>query len=668
MRQVEKILKKQNDKKEIKEVSSAESKELYMTTNNEFVPVPEKNQSNNIIIKVEKDYLMYKNRLEKGVTKLNVKERINKVNNGDIGAFEEVVRMPLGYMYYLTREQGLTNAFTEVERWAIINSPFNREPFLSEESMLVKKVAYLIRALWGDSGFNFLPVSLISNPHNNSESDIIMHNCLLAKDRGHFMTVMKMFVNDNLSKDVKFWKKVRQRLIKIDEERKDTSKSLKVFTNTTMQKLLLTKDEFTLEEILPSHIFNNLWTAEKTIEIRLETIDTHKAEIKAINQLDNNWEPHNHSLTELTDTLIKKDSWGYSQLKVDKVCADNYVLRGEHHNFLSGRGSKNFSGYQTEPLMLFVVSLKQKVATGLYKFLSGPENDSTYVDSIYKDRITTEVLTKWSKRFISVAELISSNGINLWLRLSDAVDSHYKEWQELNNDRTFSGFLKVKASSMDTALLYVRYGAHICEELGLSRDRESTFNAIMTEFIEHIIDFIETETNKYEQQIQAGQSWKKREENFFQPQVESFIRFKKAQQQGIVSVDKLKKLKTRQLRDLAKLYGMPMKFKMFDRRRRNGWEIVEINLESTGQDSGLQLSHYLSEANGGLYTDENTFMGPALDNNYKGSDNVGKNHLYLDGEFFTHFQEDVEQPTNILSEEMEAYLNTKKFCEMIQNG
>ena len=221
MSQVEKIIKKKNDKKEIKEVSSAESKELYMTTNNEFVPVPEKNQSNNIIIKVEKDYLMYKNRLEKGVAKLNVKERINKVNNGDIGAFEEVVRMPLGYMYYLTREQGLTNAFTEVERWAIINSPFNREPFLSEESMLVKKVAYLIRALWGDSGFNFLPVSLISNPHNNSESDIIMHDCLLAKDRGHFMTVMKMFVNDNLSKDVKFWKKVRQRLIKIDEERKE---------------------------------------------------------------------------------------------------------------------------------------------------------------------------------------------------------------------------------------------------------------------------------------------------------------------------------------------------------------------------------------------------------------------------------------------------------------
>jgi len=664
MSQVEKIIKKQNDKKEIKEVLSAESKELYMTTDNEFVPVPQKNQSNNIIIKVEKDYLMYKNRLEEGVAKLNVKERINKVNNGEIGAFEEAVRMPLGYMYYLTREQGLTNDFTEVERWAIINSPFNREPFLSEESMLVKKVAYIIRSLWGASGFNFLPVSLISNPHNNDEADIVMLDCLLAKDRGHFMTVMKMFVNDNLSMDVSFWKKVRQRLMKSDEERKDTPKSLKVFINTTMPKLLLKQDEFTLEEVLPSDIFNNLWTAEKTIEIRLETIDTHKSEIKAINQLDNNWEPHNHSLTELTDTLIKKDSWGYSQLKVDKVCADNYVLRGEHPNFLSGRGGKSFSGYQTEPLMLFITSLKQKVATGLYKFLSSPENDSTYVDSIYKDRITTEVLTKWSKRFTSVAELISSNGINLWLRLSDAVDSHYKEWQELNNDRTFSGFLKVKASSMDTALLYVRYGAHICEELGLSRDRESTFNNIMTEFIEYIIDFIETDINKYEQQIQAGQSWKKREENFFQPQVESFIRLKKAQQKGIMSADKLKKTKMIGLRQLATMYGLPQEFVMYDRRRANTWEIVQIDLSSK---QGLQLSHYVSEANGGLYTEENTFMGPALDNNYKDAKNVEKNHLHLDGEFITDFKEDVPPPA-IDSPNAQAYLNTKRFCEMIQNG
>ena len=98
------------------------------------------------------------------------------------------------------------------------------------------------------------------------------------------MTVMKMFVNDNLSMDVSFWKKVRQRLMKSDEERKDTPKSLKVFINTTMPKLLLKQDEFTLEEVLPSDIFNNLWTAEITIEIRLETIDTHKSEIKAINQ------------------------------------------------------------------------------------------------------------------------------------------------------------------------------------------------------------------------------------------------------------------------------------------------------------------------------------------------------------------------------------------------
>ena len=69
---------------------------------------------------------------------------------------------------------------------------------------------------------------------------------------------------------------------------------------------------------------------------------------------------------------------------------------------------------------------------------------------------------------------------------------------------------------------------------------------------------------------------------------------------------------------------------MYDRRRANTWEIVQIDLSSK---QGLQLSHYVSEANGGLYTEENTFMGPALDNNYKDAKNVEKNIYILTENF-----------------------------------
>lgn len=621
----------------------------------------------NMIIINKKKYEMYKLSLENAVAILNVDEKRKLVNSGEIGGYKVSVSIPLGYTYYLTREQGLTNDFSEVEPWAIINSPFNREPFIDDERTLIKKVVYLMRTLWGVSDFNFLPVSLISDPHNNEEADIIMHDCLLAKDRGHFMTILKMFVNDERLMDASFWRKVRQKLIAVNNEKGDTPKSLKKFTNVEFKKLLSTKDEFTLKDVLPKNVYDRIWEQEENVQIRLETIATHKAEIRAINVQDNDWTDHNHALTELTDVLIKKDSWGYSQLKVDKLCSENAVLRGEHPSFLSSRRSKNFSGYTTEPVMLFVASLKQKVAKGIYQFLGKPESDLVYVDSISKHNIPTEEISKWSKRFTSVAALTSSNGVNLWTRLNDVISQHYENWKATEGKQD-SGFDKVKGSSMDTALLYNRMVVNINEELGISRDRESSFHTTMTEFIEFIIDYIETQPDKYEASITKAQSWQSREKHFFLPIMEDFIKDKKSKQQGIIPATKLKKNGMKNIRTMASSYGMPMKFKMFDRRRRNGWEIVEIDLEAIGEKSGLQLSHYTSEANGGLYTEENTFMGPALDNNYKDKDNVEKNHLHLDGEFFTHFKEDVEQPTDILSEEMEAYLNTKKFCEMIQNG
>lgn len=623
--------------------------------------------TDNMIIVNEKKYAIYKENLESYVAILNTGDKRKLVNGGEMGGYKVSLSVPLGYIYYLTREQGLLNDFSEVEQWAILNSPFNREPFIDDEKTLIKKVVYLMRTLWGVSDFNFLPVSLISDPHNNEDADIVMHDCLLAKDRGHFMTILKMFVNDERLMDASFWRKVRQRLILVNKEKGDTPKSLKKFTNVDFKKLLSTKDEFTLKDILPKNVYNRIWEQEENIQIRLETIATHKAEIKAINVQDNDWTEHNHGLTELTDILIKKDSWGYSQLKVDKMCSENAVLRGEHPSFLSGRKSKSFSGYQTEPVMLFVASLKEKIGKGIYQFLGKPQSDKVYVDSIAKHNIPTEEITKWAKRFTKVAALTSSNGVNLWTKLNDVVSEYYDNWMATEGKKD-SGFGKVTASSMDTALLYNRLVVHINEELGISRDREASFLTTMTEFIEFIIDYIETEPDKFDASITKAKSWQSREKHFFLPITEDFIKDKKSKAKGIMPAAKLKKIKMREERGLASSYRLPMKFKMFDRRRRNVWEIVTIDLEVMGELSGLQLSHYISEANGGRYTEENTFMGPALDNNYKDAKNVEKNHLHLDGEFFTHFQEDVELPTDAFSEEMEAYLNTKKYCEMIQNG
>ena len=73
----------------------------------------------------------------------------------------------------------------------------------------VSKTAYLIRWMYGVAAFGRLPVSLISNPQDNEDAGIKMKYCLLAKDRGHYMTVFKMMATNNIKFDETFWKKVR---------------------------------------------------------------------------------------------------------------------------------------------------------------------------------------------------------------------------------------------------------------------------------------------------------------------------------------------------------------------------------------------------------------------------------------------------------------------------
>ena len=154
---------------------------------------------------IKKDY---KNLIENAVTELFTDENKKLVNEGITkdGVFiqedsvEISVQIPLGCLTYMTREEGINGGFDSTPD-TIINSYYNREPFLSDIPTLVSKTSYLIRWMYGSAGFGRLPVSLISDPVNSASEGIIMENCLLAKDRGHFMTVLKMMVTNNTKFD-----------------------------------------------------------------------------------------------------------------------------------------------------------------------------------------------------------------------------------------------------------------------------------------------------------------------------------------------------------------------------------------------------------------------------------------------------------------------------------
>ena len=312
--------------------------------------------------------------------------------------------------------------------------------------------------------------------------------------------------------------------------------------------------------------------------------------------------------------------------------------------------------------MLFVSSLYEKFGKGMYQFLAKPKDDNVYVDYLEKNKVTISDMKKWSSLFVEVAELTTKNGTNIWTKLHDVVHNHYDEWSE-REGKVNNSFKKVTGSHMDTALFYMRMGHQIGIELNFKRGRRSQYLNTMTEFIEYIIQYIENDSIKYEVAITKAQSWQNREKEFFIPIMDRFVAMKKAAMSGVMSPKKLKDLKMRQLRSQFEGSKLPMKFDMYDRRRKGEYEIVSINLQS---GDGLELCHYISESNGGQYTEENTFMGPALDNNYINENNCEKNHLHKDGDFYTTFKSVVEQPKDL--EKIQSWLNTKYFVKVITKG
>ena len=617
----------------------------------------------------------YQQKVFDAVEKLNTKKNIDEVNKGKVASKTEKVSLPIGYLEYMTRSEGLESNF-DTKPWVVVNSPYNREPFLEDEATFVKKTAYLIRWLYGEGSFNGLPVSLISNPHDNVLSGIKMIDCLLGKDRGHFLTVFKYLVSYNYKLSKSFWHKVIKQLNK--ENKKSTlCKNLQTFLLNGWKENLKgvsSSDEFTLKDFLDKNVYEEIYTKEETIEIRLETINTHKNEIVKINNDENRWFPHNYELVPFIDQLILRNEWGYSQMEIDKLCAKSKVLTG-YKEFLSGRKRVAFSGYQSEPLMLLVASLNKPYAVekgyNIYEFLSKPEK-GCYIENIANLNVKNSDMKKWLNRINEVADYKDpKTDKNIWEKLHDAVTTHYDEFQT-RTGRKPSNFEKIKGSSMDTGLLYLRSIHHIMTELGYGRNNHNTFEIILVEFLNYIIDIIENDSLRYENMLDVKAHFGTRMKGFFIPIVNEFIQYKKDNRNQKVGKNKLEKIKRMEARKILERANMPSKFPIMDRIRQKPdgsyeWEIRMFNASETTDieqdfpDTGA-LCHFDSENNGGILSETNTFFGPSGDNIMMGDTNCEKTHLSTKGEFFKSFIKDnPNQPQNF--DELEVWMNNHKLAK-----
>ncbi len=632
--------------------------------------------STNLEITVES--VLYSNKIQEAVDKLNTPENIKAVNSGERGSVTEFVTIPLGYIGYVTREEGL--AGVECKLNTILNSFYNREPFLNDLPTFVSKTAYLIRWFNEVASFGRLPISLISNPKDSQESGIQMENCLLAKDRGHFMTVFKMMVTEGRKLDEAFWKKVRTKLLKETNKGNSTPASLVKFQETGLMGTISDLNskgqvEYSLKDLIPSSWYDKIYTEAQILEIRLETIETHKTEIQKENNGENDWTPHNFGLTELTDELISNADWGYNQSEVDKLCSDSPTMRGEN-TFLASRKSAKFSGSHTEPLMLSKCYENSPFDYKTYEKLAGEKNRSqTYVKGIADTMVTTDDMKVLLSRIESVATVEDDNGYNSWLKVKDAIDDHYDEWAE-NMDSTTSKFSALRPTSMDTSLIYYKGLEMTLDELNYKRKRKGTLELVTKDFCDYFVDLIENNTSVYETWVVgksgkggAEASWKGKFNKIIKRLFDRFIKEQLSSQGKAISPVKLKEMKVRDLRRGASNVSLPLKFKMYDNPRDEDkpnenkfkWEIIDVDLTNVGKS--LALCHYESEANGGNHTIENTFIGPGGDNNRMGEEDCPKNYMSTDGDFLKRFFKDVPEP-GISDDNAASWMNTVVFSKL----
>ena len=605
--------------------------------------------------------------LKNMIDELWTEENLDLVNSGKIGNIKDEIRLPLAEIPYYTRNECLNG--TIAPNGSIINSFYNREPFLEHTITKVSKIAYLIRCLYGISDFNFLPVSLISNPKDNSNMGVQMKNVLLGKDRGHFLTVFKEVVTEEAKFDKEFWKSVKSKLQQLTNKGYATIDSLTNFQTHGMDeiisKLSEVKSTFSLKDILDDFYYNRIYTQKETIQIRLETIDTHRSEIESINNGENDWKTHNYALTRLTDRLVDNLYLDYNQLKIDEMCAKSEVLMGEHP-FLKGRRNSNFSGFETEPLMILAATINDSFDRHLYEKLSGisdiPKRAKSYIECIVtskkENRYTTEKFKNLLKELEIVANITADDGVtNLWGSWNDNILNAYDVWKTTYIDKkTTNKFDTFRVSSMDMALIMYRAIKYIMKECKV---RESGLSATTKQFIEWFID--ETKNNSYEfvKAVETAEnSWKGKFEKVIGPYTERFIKYKIESAGEVKSEHVLKKEKLRALRTKAVDIGLPTKFTMYDRNNQ-GWFVTDIDLNN---GNGLNLCHYTSATKAGMYTSENTDMGPARDNiDVVKEKIIPTDYFSPDGKFIKDFKKEVNQPTDI--DLLEPWMNTVKFSK-----
>ena len=528
--------------------------------------------------------------------------------------------------------------------WYIVNSIFNR-PFNEVHTIIVNKLVYAIHIIYGYASYGTLPVSIIQNKR---------YDGLLAKDRGHITTMLKIFLNKAFSS--KIWNSVLKELYKEDRLTEDELKTL----SSRISKI--TKNGKSLEEVIPADIFDDFMEQPLMIEVAVESLQNHLVEIKKINNVQNKWTDHQITLLDVQNKIQFTDSIDDNRLDeiyslITSKATDNVkeLFRG-NKTLLSStkRWAKSRVNFEEESLYLWLTVMilrkSELEERRRYHMFNGSKS---HLKKAYQkivlmsdDDIQKEINFLLS---VSKAETLLENFLT-------KVNTEIKEQREAKEDIRLTNIEDLRATEkigagLSTALC-VR---EIMEELNLRIDNDGDVQEITDEVYRAKMERLDDATLFEKLRVANGTlAW--RAELFYIPIRNQIIQDRQNQDSESV----IKRNHWTLFSEQTKTSLLPV-FEIFGRKKNNVFQSVTIDkVNRTGFDLGHKITNLMSL--------DNTFLSEPLDNKLNGANNIDDMVEYAD-----KYESDLEDwvksnggRNSLSNKDYDCYRNTLTYIDYMR--
>jgi hypothetical protein len=400
------------------------------------------------------------------------------------------------------------------KRWAgdlietdVKNSKDNRDVSIKPKSKkLPKKLEYVLRILATKSSFNYIPVGMMDDCCN-----------LEAEDRGHGGTLM--FCERDTKFDASVWSKVKSIMENyIDEPNKSTPNLLKIYDNIK-EKLKKKVKEFSINEVVPSELFNEI--DEKTVAIQIKVYpnrDYHVDEILGINTTEDTWIVHQKAMKEVVKALRRSP-------KMDEMIIENiYGLVEANEYFL---GDKDyFSRHSSvtakaecaeeEILWLWTSSLAGRT-DDLDRYRGFDCTDEKARKKQYLKAIEKfSKLKDWEAERDFILNITKSNSYTLFEAKIDTIVQRLKA-----NSKSYTNVADLSVNKVDAGLMFCLIVKDYISEFGLNKSKENVVRVATLVFT--IANELLSSKDTIDELTEAGTGASGRYEHFFKPLWELLI-------------------------------------------------------------------------------------------------------------------------------------------------